>query len=194
MGRANAGRAGGLIAPLLWLAPGRLPGWYVALWITTMVALALVRQSRAMVAAAGVVAACGATTLTWYEVSRARVQLAETEVSRLTTPDPGTRDVTERLVEQVRASDPPMERADLLRRFVESPLAAAGNPVELASWRAGDLRPRAELAPPRFCRSVPRASGRSLCGRANRARSPGARQNRRREGNYSLPCLTPMVA
>jgi signal transduction histidine kinase len=134
-----------LLAPLLWLAPGRLPPWYVGLWIATMMALALVRQSKALVASAGVVAACGATTLTWYAVSRARVQLAESEVARLSRPDPGMRQLTELLAEAIRTSDPPAERADLLRLFVQSPLAAAGNPVELASWRPTDLRPSAEL-------------------------------------------------
>ncbi len=134
-----------LLAPLLWLAPGRLPAWYVLLWIIAMAALALVRQSRALVASAGVVAACGATTLTWYAVSRDRVELAESEVARLSTPDPGTRELTERLAEVIRAGGSPMERSDLLRRFVQSPLAAAGNPVELASWRPADLRPFAEL-------------------------------------------------
>ena len=72
-----------LIGPLLWLAPGRWPSWYVVLWIVAVAALALVGRSRALVASAGVVAACGAATLTWYAVSRARVQLAETEVARL---------------------------------------------------------------------------------------------------------------
>ena len=134
-----------LIAPLLWLAPGRLPSWYVGLWIIAMTALALSRRSRALVASVGVVAACGATTLTWYAVSRARVQLAESEVARLSTPDPGTRELTERLAEIVRTGEPPLERSELLKRFVESPLAAAGNPVELSSWRPGDLRPYAEL-------------------------------------------------
>ena len=134
-----------LLGPLLWLAPGQWPSWYVLVWIIAVAALALVGRSRALVASAGVVAACGAATLTWYAVSRARVQLAETEVARLSTPDPDTRDLVERLAESVRASTPPTERADLLRRYVESPLAAAGNPVELASWRPGDLRPFAEL-------------------------------------------------
>ena len=134
-----------LLGPVLWQSPGRWPPWYVALWIGAMAALALARWSRGIIASAGVVAACGATTLTWYAVSRARVQLAETEVARLSTPDAGTIELTERLAESIRAGDPPAERSELLRRYVESPLAAAGNPVELASWSPGDLRPRTEL-------------------------------------------------
>ncbi len=134
-----------LLAPLLWLAPGRWPAWYTGFWIAAMAALALARRSRALVATAGVVAACGATTLVWYAVSRARVQLAESEVTRLSTPDAGTMDLAARLAESIRAGDPPLARADLLRRFVASPLAPAGNPVELASWLPDELEPHAEL-------------------------------------------------
>jgi two-component system nitrogen regulation sensor histidine kinase NtrY len=134
-----------LLGPALWLAPGRWPTWYVGLWILAMGALALARRSRGLIASAGMVAACGATTLTWYAVSRARVQLAESEVARLSLPDPGTRELTERLADAVREGGPPLQRSDLLKRFVESPLAAAGNPVELASWRPTDGRPSNEL-------------------------------------------------
>src|SRR5688572_5350155 len=158
-GRALVGRRGGispwvapivascaaLLGPPIWQAPGRWPAWYVAFWIIAMASLALARRSRGLVASAGVVAACGATTLTWYAVSRARVELAETEVARLSTPDPGARELTEQLTDSVRAGPPPMERHELLRRYVQSPLAAAGNPVELASWRPDDLRPYAEV-------------------------------------------------
>jgi signal transduction histidine kinase len=134
-----------LLAPQLWDAPGRWPGWYVLLWVFAMAALALTRRSKAVVASAGIVAACGATTLTWYAVSRARVQLAQIEVGRLSTPDPGTREITERLVESIQDDDPPAERADLLRHFVVSPLAASGNPVELAIWQPNEVRPSVEL-------------------------------------------------
>jgi two-component system nitrogen regulation sensor histidine kinase NtrY len=158
-GRAVVGRRGGispwiapivascaaLLGPPIWQSPGRWPGWYVAFWIIAMASLALARRSRGLVAAAGVVAACGATTLTWYAVSRARVQLAETEVSRLSTPDPGGRELIQQLADSVRAGPPPLERHELLRRYVQSALAAAGNPVELASWKPNDVSPYAEL-------------------------------------------------
>jgi signal transduction histidine kinase len=158
-GRLLVGRTGGLspwtaptiaalaalLGPLLWQAPGRWPAWYVGVWIMAMAALALARRSRALVASAGVVAACGAATLTWYAVSRARVQLAESEVARLSAPDPATRELAERLADSIRTGPPPIERDELLKRYVQSPLAASGNPVELASWRPNDLRPYAEL-------------------------------------------------
>ena len=134
-----------LLGPVLWLAPGRWPPWYVGLWIMAMGALALARRSRGLIASAGMVAAFGSTTLTWYAISRARVQLAENEVARLSIPDPGTRELTERLADAIREGDVPTQRSDLLKRFVESPLAAAGNPVELASWRPNDIHPGTEL-------------------------------------------------
>jgi signal transduction histidine kinase len=134
-----------MMAPLLWMAPGRWPAWYVAFWIVAMTALALARRSRGLVTGAGIVAACGAATLTWYAVSRARVQLAESDVARLSVPDPTTRELAERLAASIEAGPPPTARADLLQRYVESPLAAAGNPVELASWPPDAARPSAEL-------------------------------------------------
>jgi two-component system, NtrC family, nitrogen regulation sensor histidine kinase NtrY len=134
-----------MLGPRLWEAPGKWPGWYVVFWVVAIMSLALARRSRALVASAGVVAACGAATLTWYAVARARVQLAESEVARLSSPDPGTRDLAERLADSIRLGEPPRGRAELLKRYVASPLAAAGNPVELASWKPYETRPNAEL-------------------------------------------------
>lgn len=139
------GAAAALLGPRLWEAPGKWPAWYVVFWILAIASLALARRSRALVASAGVVAACGAATLTWYAVSRARVQLAESEVARLSSPDPGTRELAERFAESIRTGEPPRERAELLKRYVASPLAAAGNPVELASWAPNEPRPYAEV-------------------------------------------------
>ena len=132
-------------APLLWEAPSRWPTWYIALWIVAVGALALARRSRALAASIGIVAACAATTLTWYAVSRARVQLAEADVHRLSTPDPAAQELLARLVDSIMVGDVPRERSDLLRQFVRSPLAAAGQPIELAHWPPGSTRPGAEI-------------------------------------------------
>lgn len=134
-----------VLGPLLWEAPARWPDWYIGLWIVAVGSLALARRSRALAAGVGVVAACGATTLTWYAVSRARVQLAESDVSRLSTPDPATRELLARLVDTIRSDDVPRERADLLRIFVRSPLAEAAQPIELAHWPPGAGSPGAEI-------------------------------------------------
>jgi signal transduction histidine kinase len=134
-----------MAAPLLWQAPGRFPDWYMGLWILSIAALALARRSRTLLVSVGMVAACGATTLTWYAVSRARVALAEGDVQRLSTPDPAARELMQRLVDSIAAGPVPRERADLLRRFVESPLAEAGQPIELAHWHSVSSRPHAEI-------------------------------------------------
>jgi signal transduction histidine kinase len=137
--------ASAIVAPLLWQAPGRFPDWYMVCWVAAVVALALARRSRTLLVNVGIVAACGATTLSWYAVSRARVALAEADVQRLSTPDPAARELMERLVESVAAGPVPNDRADLLQRFVESPLAEAGQPVELAWWPSAASRPAAEI-------------------------------------------------
>jgi signal transduction histidine kinase len=137
--------ASAVVAPLLWQAPGRFPDWYIGLWILAIAALALARRSRALLVSVGIVAACGATTLTWYAVSRARVSLAEADVQRLSTPDPAARELLQRLAESIAAGPIPNERSELLRRFVESPLAEAGQPVELAWWPSSASRPEVEI-------------------------------------------------
>lgn len=134
-----------LIGPLLWQAPGRWPQWYTLLWIVAMAALALSRRTRALVLAVGIVAACGATTLVWGEVSRRRVALAQADAARLTQPDSVSIQLVDLLADDLEAGPPPVERSELLLRYVQSPLAAAGNPVEIASWRPGETRPHAEL-------------------------------------------------
>jgi len=143
-----------MVGPPLWEAPGRWPDWYIGLWIVAIGAFALARRTRASMFTAGIVAACGATTLTWYAVSRARVQLAESDVARLSTTDPAARELLTRLVAQVAAGPVPRERSDLLRAFVQSPLAAAGQPIELAHWPAGWNSPSAELRISEFASRV----------------------------------------
>jgi signal transduction histidine kinase len=134
-----------LLAPIIWLAPGRWPDWYTALWIVTMGALALARRSRALVLSVGIVAACGATTLVWGFVSRRRVELAQADVNRLTRADPSTIELIQRFAVDLASGPPPVEREELLLRFVRSPLAAAGHPLEIASWLPGEEQPHAEL-------------------------------------------------
>jgi signal transduction histidine kinase len=159
-----------LIAPVLWQAPGRWPGWYTVLWIAAMAALALARRSRALVVTAGIVAACGATTLVWGAVSRARVQLAQLDVARLTQPDEPNLELLEHFAARLAAEPPPVEREELLLAYVRSPLAITGSPVEIASWLPGESRPHAELVVADLAR---RPEGES--GLVAEARSTGTR-------------------
>jgi two-component system, NtrC family, nitrogen regulation sensor histidine kinase NtrY len=137
--------AAALIAPVLWDAPGRWPGWYPLPWIAAMIALAFARRARGLVLRTSFVAACGAATLVWGAVARQRVALAERDVRGLATAEPETRRLLERFSDELLTVAPPRSRVDLLRLYVASDLAASGNPMELAVWSRDSLRPDAEL-------------------------------------------------
>ena len=136
------------IAPALWEAPGRWPEWYPALWIIAIASLALARRARGFVITAAVVAGCGSATLVWGTVARKRVELAERDVTGLSTPDPAAQGLLDRLARELEQGTPPASRADLLERYVRSDLDDAGYPAELTTWTWAEdtgLRPAASL-------------------------------------------------
>lgn len=134
-----------LLGPLLWEVPGSWPGWYPIPWVLAMGALALSRRSKAVVISAAIVAACGATTLVWGATARKRVELAERDVQRLSSVDSVALQLLERFANDLRIRTPPVEREELLQRYVRSDLAAGGYPVELSSWLPGSSQPYASL-------------------------------------------------
>jgi signal transduction histidine kinase len=134
-----------LLAPLLWQAPGAWPGWYPVPWVIAMGALALSRRTRALVVAAAVVAACGATTLVWGATARKRVELAERDIERLSRVDSTALQLLERFSRALLIRTPPVEREELLQRYVRSDLASGDYPVELSSWLPGATQPYASL-------------------------------------------------
>lgn len=139
------GLAAAAMAPVVWRAPGSFPQWYVVLWILAMAGVVLSRRTRTSLVHAALVAACGAGTLVWANVTRGRVQLAEQDVAGLAVADDETRRLLERLLDRARPGPIPSTRASLLRLYVGSEIAAAGNPIELALWRTNAQRPTAEL-------------------------------------------------
>jgi signal transduction histidine kinase len=137
-----------VIAPMLWEAPGNWPDWYPALWILAIGSLALSRRSRGFVLTASVVAACGAATLVWGTVAKKRVELAERDVSGLSTPDVAAQSLLLRMAAELERGSPPTTRVDLLERYVSSDLDDAGFPAELTTWswsEDGGLRADASL-------------------------------------------------
>src|SRR5690606_23335563 len=114
-------------------------------WLAATAAVAFARRTRGFVLQASFVAACGASTLVWGQVARARVALAERDVQRLSTPDVETQRLLERFAADLTRAPAPRSRVDLLRLYVASDLAASGNPMELATWRADSAAPDAEL-------------------------------------------------
>ncbi len=131
-----------VLGPVLWTVPGGWPDWYPGLWIAVVVALALTRSTRAILVAAAAVAGLGASTLVWSATARKRVELSIRDVQGLATPDPDALLLLERfgrtLAPEAALRARPFTPGDLLRRFAESPLAAAGFPVALASWAPTD--------------------------------------------------------
>jgi signal transduction histidine kinase len=134
-----------IAAPVVWEAPGRFPSWYVGAWSLAMALTVFARRTRTTVFHAALVAACGATTVVWANVTRGRVQLADRDVAGLATADQETQRLLERLLTRLEAGPVPSSRADLLKLYQGTDLASAGNPVELALWDVGGTRPRAEL-------------------------------------------------
>ena len=134
-----------VLAPLVIQAPGRMPQWYVVLWILATGLLVFSRRTRLYTFHVAFIAACGATTLVWGAVTRKRVELAQQDVVGLATADPATVRLLDRMATQVEDTPVPSTLADLLKVYVASELAYAGNPVELAVWGAGAERPDAEL-------------------------------------------------
>ena len=137
------GSLAALLGPLLWQAPGRWPAWYPAVWILAIGALALTRRARGFVLNAAIVAGLGSATLVWSAVARKRVQLAARDVEGLSVVDPSARALLERFAAHLAADSVPASRAELLRRYMDSELTAAGYPMALAVWRDG--RPVAAL-------------------------------------------------
>ena len=174
-----------VIAPLLWDAPGNWPDWYPALWIAAIAALALARRARGFVVTAAVVAACGAATLVWGTVAKKRVELAERDVAGLSTPDPAAQNLLERLANELEQGAPPLDRADLLERYVRSDLDDAGYPAELTTWswtEDGGLSPDASLVLSEFQPSLAEVS--AVVAEARRAGAPVTRAGRGEAGAH----------
>src|SRR5690349_11446558 len=121
------------LAPVVWQAPGRWPWWYSIVWIIAIALLALSRRSRRVVLSASTVAALGATTLVWGRTARGRVEAAEHDLSSLGQPDPVAATLLQRFGLSLSSEAPPT-RESLLENYVNSDIAAAGNPIILSAW------------------------------------------------------------
>ncbi|MDB4906399.1 MAG: hypothetical protein JWO05_1183 [Gemmatimonadetes bacterium] len=128
-----------LLAPVVWNAPGQWPWWYTFLWIAAIAALAVSRQTRALVVSAATVAALGATTLVWGATMRGKVALAERDVDALSQADPYAATLLKRFAGTLARGPLPLTRQQLLQAFVSSDLASAGYPTWLAAWPSNSV-------------------------------------------------------
>ena len=135
------------IGVLVWRPTVPWSSAYAGLWIAAGVAAAFTSGSRARVTIASVVAGCGAALLIWSANAERRIALAERDVAGLTTPDPNATLLLERFGADLAVEPPPRSRADLLKLYARSDLAAGGYPVALTEWSPdGDTVATLQLA------------------------------------------------
>ena len=134
----------GSLAPVVWQAPGRFPGWYAPVWILAIALLALSRRSRFVILSASAVAAVAATTLVWGRAAKGRVEAAERDLIGLSRADSVSAGLLRRFGLDLQSGDAPLSRQALLRLYVVSDIASAGNPIVISAWPT-DSGPVAEF-------------------------------------------------
>ncbi len=128
------------LAPILLEAPGRFPGTYTLLWAAAVAALAFTKRARAIVIPVALVAACGATALTWFSAVRERVDLSVRDVQGLERPDTDRAMLLDRFTEALDPARAAQTRVELLAQLARTELARAEYPTELATWTpSGEL-------------------------------------------------------
>jgi len=102
------------------------------------------RTAAVIATAAGVLA----TYVVWQTTTAQRLELAARDVASLQVADGDAAGLLARLATQFEQYDTPGSRADLLKRYVKSDLAAADLQVSLGSWSSDGLNDsRLDLAP-----------------------------------------------
>jgi two-component system, NtrC family, nitrogen regulation sensor histidine kinase NtrY len=122
------------LGPFLWTVGAQWPSWYGALWCATAIAAAFSRRARWGVVPPALVAALSSALIIWGTTAEKRVVLAERDLAGLAVPDPEAVTLLDRFGAELAADRPPASRADLLKAFSRSDLAAAAYPVRLAIW------------------------------------------------------------
>ncbi|MBM4194185.1 MAG: hypothetical protein FJ202_07400, partial [Gemmatimonadetes bacterium] len=125
------------VAPMVVTARGGLPTWYAVVWAVAIVAVAVSRRGAARIGAAAAVAAFGAAAVTWSETVKARVVLAELDVSSLSVADSGTSALLRRFPLQLDSNSAARSRAELMAQFAASELASSNHPIDLTTWSPG---------------------------------------------------------
>jgi len=130
-----------LVGPMVLAAPGEWPHWYLLLWAVAVGSLVSSREHRWIVITAGMVAALGATTLTWSAGVSGRAQLADRDVAGLSEVQSDVVAVLQRLAGSIAAIPAPQSEAELVRLYVGSDLMGSGYPAAMQ-----ELRPDGAIA------------------------------------------------
>ncbi|HZK77742.1 MAG TPA: hypothetical protein VFC35_02455, partial [Gemmatimonadaceae bacterium] len=108
--------------------------WLVAAWLARLGSgksgAPQMKTAALVAAAAGTLAAF----VVWQTTTDQRLELAERDVASLQVPDGDAAVLLERFAVQFEQYDTPGTRADILKRYVKSDLAAADLQVSLGSW------------------------------------------------------------
>ncbi len=126
--------AAAALAPVLWRVNQGWPAPYQLLWCAAALAAAFTRRTRWAVVPPAVVASLASAVIIWSTTADKRALLAEHDLAGLMTPDPMQVVLLERLAGEIASQPAPTSRADLLKMFARSDLAAAAYPVRLGLW------------------------------------------------------------
>jgi hypothetical protein len=114
--------------------------WLAAAWLLR---IAMGRRPMVELRSAAVIAlACGAvaTFIVWTKTTEQRLQLAMRDVAALQRTDAEATQLLTRFGAELSDFDSAGTRADLLKRYARSDLAAAGLQVSLGSWKGDTLQ------------------------------------------------------
>lgn len=108
--------------------------WLAAVWLAR---IALGQRSTIHLraaAAVAIIAGFAASATVWRTTTAERLELAAQDMIRLQRPDPDAAALLRRFAADLSRYDSAGTRADLLKRYAASDLAAADLPLSLAAW------------------------------------------------------------
>ena len=118
-----------VLAPIVWMAPGRFPWWYTLLWVAAIAMLALSRRTRFVIVSASARRGARRHDARLGGARRAdALPPPNADIAGLSQTDSVGVALLRRFGAQLRADVAPATREDLLKQFVTSDVAAAGYP------------------------------------------------------------------
>jgi two-component system nitrogen regulation sensor histidine kinase NtrY len=122
--------------------------WLAALWLALLGSRRTSTVHLGAAAAIAILAGFTSSAIVWRTTTVERLGLAAQDIERLQRPDGDVATLLRRFAAELARYDSAGTRADLLKRYAVSDLAAADLPVSLAAWTdSGDRAAELRLAP-----------------------------------------------
>ncbi|MFN2603627.1 MAG: PAS domain-containing sensor histidine kinase [Gemmatimonadaceae bacterium] len=122
--------------------------WLTAVWLGRIAFRQRGTLHLGFAAAVAIAAGVCASAIVWRVATEKRLELAAHDILRLENPDPDGAALLRRFGTELRQYDSAGTRADLLKRYASSDLAAADLPLALATWSVtGERTAELRLAP-----------------------------------------------